>query len=204
MGRIGKSGIRNALIFLILSLFPFTGKGQVVMPEVFNEGTVKEQMDFIQEKTRIYDNYRAIREDMFQKLKKNTGDSIEAARREIDRLVMERQKQDLLTDSLVAAVASLKIDLAGMTKNRNSIPFLGMEISKTAYNAVVWTIIAGLFVLLVTGFLAFRRNRIITLNTKKEIEELKKEFEAYRKASREAREKMSMAHFNELKKLRGA
>ena len=204
MGRIGNSGIRNALIVLVLSLVSATGKSQTVLPEVFNEGTVKEQMDFIQEKTRIYDNYRAIREDMFQKLKRNTGDSIEAARREIEGLVTERQKQSLLTDSLVAEVASLKVDLAGMTKNRNSIPFLGMEISKAAYNAVLWTIIAGLFVLLAAGFLAFRRNRSVTLNTKKEIEELKKEFEANRKASREAREKMSMAHFNELKKLRGA
>ncbi len=204
MGRIGNSGIRNALIVLVLSLVSATGKSQTVLPEVFNEGTVKEQMDFVQEKTRIYDNYRAIREDMFQKLKRNTGDSIEAARREIEGLVTERQKQNYLRDSLVAELASLKVDLAGMTKNRNSISFFGMEISKTAYNAVLWTIIAGLFALLATGFIAFRRNRSVTLNTKKEIEELKKEFEAYRKASREAREKMSMAHFNELKKLRGA
>jgi uncharacterized membrane protein (DUF106 family) len=44
----------------------------------------------------------------------------------------------------------------------------------------------------------------VTAHTKKECEELKKEFEAYQKASREAREKMSMTHFNELKRLRGA
>ena len=93
MGRIGKSGIRNALIVLVLSLVSATGKSQTVLPEVFNEGTVKEQMDFIQEKTRIYDNYRAIREDMFQKLKRNTGDSIEAARREIEGLVTESKSR---------------------------------------------------------------------------------------------------------------
>jgi uncharacterized membrane protein (DUF106 family) len=64
-------------------------------------------------------------------------------------------------------------------------------------------IIAGLLTILAMGFIAFKRNMVITIRTKKEFEELKNEFEAYRKASREAREKMSMAHFNEIKKLKG-
>jgi uncharacterized membrane-anchored protein YhcB (DUF1043 family) len=67
----------------------------------------------------------------------------------------------------------------------------------------MWTIVAGLVAILVIGFLAFKRNLSVTFNTKKELRELKDEFEAYRKTSREAREKMSMDHFNELKKLRG-
>ncbi len=80
---------------------------------------------------------------------------------------------------------------------------MGIEV-KTADNAVMWTIIAVLAGILAVGFLVFKRNHVVTTHTKKEIEDLKREFEAYRKASREAREKMSMAHFNELKKLRGA
>jgi len=67
----------------------------------------------------------------------------------------------------------------------------------------MWMIIAGLLTILAMGFIAFKRNMVITIRTKKEFEELKNEFEAYRKASREAREKMSMAHFNEIKKLKG-
>ena len=91
-----------------------------------------------------------------------------------------------------------------MTKAKNSISFLGIQTGKGVYNTIMWSIIAILAVLLIIGFLTFKRNRTVTLITRKEIEDLKKEFEAYRKASREAREKMSMAHFNELKRLRGA
>jgi hypothetical protein len=40
--------------------------------------------------------------------------------------------------------------------------------------------------------------------TKKEFQDLKVEFEAYRKTSREAREKLTMDHFNEIKKLKGS
>ena len=204
MGRIDFTGIRNALIVLVLSMVSVMGNSQSALPEVLTSGSVKEQMDFIQEKTRIYEDYRAVREDMFQKLKRNAIDSIDAARIEIERLIASAQKQDNMMDSLNAAIASAKIDLANMTKNRNSIRFLGMEINKQVYNTIVWTIVAALAGLLAIGFLTFRRNRNITIHTKKEFEELRKEFEAYRTASRVAREKMSMAHFNELKKLRGA
>ena len=53
------------------------------------------------------------------------------------------------------------------------------------------------------GLLVFNRNMLITFNTKKELKDLKDEFEAYRKTSREAREKMTMDHFIEMKKLKG-
>ena len=204
MGRILISGIRYALFFFALFPAAITATAQTALPEVFTEGSVKEQMNYIQEKTRIYEDFRAIREDMFQKLKRNATDSIDAAKKAIGKLISERQDRDVLIDSLNSAIENVKSDLELMTRTKNSIALLGMEVNKKVYNSILWTIIAVLTGLLAIGFLAYKRNHIITVNTKKEYEELKKEFEAYRKASREAREKMSMAHFNELKKLRGA
>lgn len=56
--------------------------------------------------------------------------------------------------------------------------------------------------ILLIGFLIFRRNLIVSKHTKNDLEELKAEFEEYRKQSRLAREKMSMDHFNEIRRLR--
>ncbi len=204
MGRTVISGIRHALLFFTLFPAAVTATAQTALPEVFTEGSVKEQMNYVQEKTRIYEDFRAIREDMFQKLKRNATDSIDAAKKEIGKLIAERQDRDLRIDSLNSAIDNARSDLDVMTRTKNSIALFGMEVNKKVYNSILWTIIAVLTGLLAIGFLAYKRNHIITVNTKKEYEELKKEFEAYRKASREAREKMSMAHFNELKKLRGA
>ncbi len=204
MGRIVRSGIKNASVYFALFLMSASVAGQSAVPDVFTEGSVKEQMNYVQEKTRIYEDFRAIREDMFQKLKKNAIDSIDAARRDIGNLVVERKNRDLLIDSLNSAIEIVRSDLDGMTRTKNSIAVLGLEVNKKVYNSILWTIVAALTGLLAIGFLAFRRNHKTTADTKKECEELKKEFEAYRKAAREAREKMSMAHFNELKKLRGA
>jgi chromosome segregation ATPase len=188
----------------LMTMFPFAGHAQTVIPDVLLNGTLKEQMDYVQEKTRIYEDFRAIREDMFQKIKSNALDSLKAAKTHINGLKNNTRTLNLRIDSLNTSVGTIKADLDQMTKTKNSISLLGIEINKTAYNAVLWTIIVALAGLLTVGFLAYQRNHRVTAHTRKECEELKKEFEAYRKASREAREKMSMTHFNELKKIRGA
>jgi predicted nucleic acid-binding Zn-ribbon protein len=204
MGKMTFAGIRIAFAFVLMTMFPFAGHSQTVIPDMLLNGTLKEQMDYVQEKTRIYEDFRAIREDMFQRIKSNALDSLKAAKTQINSLKNNTRTLNLRIDSLNTSVGTIKADLDQMTKTKNSLSFLGIEINKTAYNAVLWTIIVALAGLLTAGFLAYQRNHRVTAHTRKECEELKKEFEAYRKASREAREKMSMTHFNELKKIRGA
>lgn len=204
MGKMDFTRIRFALIFAVMVFFTSTGKSQTTIPEMLGKGSLKDQMDYLQEKTRIYEDYRAIREDMFQKIKGNALDSLRAAKSEISSLKYNARVKNLAIDSLNSSIATLKADLEKMTSTRNSISLLGIEINKAAYNAVMWTLIAVLAGALIIGFLSYKRNHTVTAHTKKEFEDLKKEFEAYRKASREAREKMSMTHFNELKRLRGA
>jgi len=204
MGKSEYTGIRLVLLFALMTIFPSVIESQTSMPETLLKGSLKEQMDYIQDKTRIYEEYRAVREDMFQKIKVNSIDSLNKAKVEINSLRLTATARNLTIDSLNTSIETVKTDLEKMTKTKNSIKLLGIEINKFAYNAFMWILIAALAGLLAIGFMAYKRNHTVTAHTKKEIEELKKEFEAYRKASREAREKMSMAHFNELKKLRGA
>lgn len=196
-------GTRSALILIVIFTATFNVAGQDELPDILFNGTLKDQMVFIQEKTRIYENYRAVREDMFQKLKKNVIDSLNEADNEITGLKNQVGDLNFRIDTLNNSLKSVGQQLEVMTKTKDSIKLLGINVNKTAYNAIMWIIIAVLAVLLSLGFLMFKRNYSITNHTKKEFEDLKKEFEAYRKASREAREKMSMTHFNELKKLRG-
>ena len=204
MGKSEYTGIRLVLLFALITIFPLIAESQTTMPETLQNGSLKEQLDYIQDKTRIYEEYRAVREDMFQKIKTNSIDSLNKAKAEISSLKLTARVRNTTIDSLNTSIETVKTDLESMAKTKNSINLLGIEINKTAYNAFMWTLIAVLAGILAVGFLAYKRNHTVTAQTKKEIEEIKKEFEAYRKASREAREKMSMAHFNEIKKLRGA
>jgi len=197
------NGLRFILIIVIIVVSIPAGMGQTTMPEMLENGTLPEQMNYLQEKTRIYEFYRAIREDMFQKIKKNALDSLSSAKKEIAKLIILSTQLNSTIDSLNSSLEATNNKLDEVTRTKNSIRVLGMEVNKFGYNTVMWIIVAGLATLLVMGFLAFKRNLIVTKNIRKDLDDLKTEFEAYRKSSREAREKMSMDHFNELKRLRG-
>jgi hypothetical protein len=173
------------------------------MPDILIKNSIKEQLNYLDEHTRIYENYRAIREDMFQKLKVNVSDSLSASKSKIAGLNKSTLNLNLTIDSLRKTLESTTIRLQETTASKNSIRVIGLEINKLTYNKIMWTLLAGLVALLLTGFLVFRRNLSIIFSTKKEFQELKNEFETYKKTSRETREKLTMDHFKELKKLKG-
>ncbi len=200
---MNRTGIRFLLIIVVVVLVSTKGTSQTTIPEILNNGTLTEQMNYLEERTRIYESYRAIREDMFQKIRKNSLDSLRKAKNEITRYIGLTAGLDNRIDSLNTSLAAIKEDLDEMTRTKNNVGLFGLQVNKITYNLILWTIIAGLAFLLVTGFLAFRRNLSVTSNTKKELKELKEEFEEYRQKARLEREKMSMDHFNELRKLRG-
>ena len=202
MKEMSKPQFRYLLISSMLFLAFINVKGQTTMPDVLNKNSMKEQLNYIEEKTRIYENYRAIREDMFQKLKGNISDTLYSANNKIAVLKNTTSALNSKIDSLKTLYATTNSSLEDVTRSKNSIKVLGIEVNKQSYNTVMWTIVAGLIAVLVLGFLVFKRNMAITHNTKKELLDLKNEFEAYRKTTREAREKMSMAHFLELQKLK--
>jgi hypothetical protein len=177
--------------------------GQTTMPDELNKSNINEQIKYLEEHTRIYENYRAVREDMFQKINRNFTDTLSASKSRIDALNNLTSALSFTRDSLNTLLGSERSFLDETIRTKNSIKVLGMEINKTAYNTIMWTIILVLTTLLVIGFLVFKRNMIVTIRTKKELDELKKEFEGYRQTTRIAREKAQMDHFNEIKKLKG-
>jgi cell division protein FtsB/uncharacterized coiled-coil protein SlyX len=187
---------------LVVLAFPVI-KGQSSLPEDLIKNSLKDQLNYLENRTRIYENYRAIREDMFQRLKQNVNDSVAFDRRVITSLNNTVSSLNKRIDSLEQNLDSTKVMLYGMTATKNSIKILGMVVNKVVYNSIMWSIIVGLLVLFGIGFIAFKGAVQSFKRTKTDLEELKEEFESYRKTSREAREKMSMDHFNELRRLRG-
>jgi hypothetical protein len=176
--------------------------GQSTMPEVLKNGNLKEQFNYLDEHTKIYEAYRAIREDMFQQIKANVSDTLASVYSKIKGINKTTSVLNQTIDTLRTNLASTQTRLDEMTKTKDSINVIGMEVNKSAYNSVMWTILAGMVAALLIGFFVFKRNLTAIGNTNKEFQELKTEFETYRKTSREAREKMTMDHFNEIRRLK--
>ena len=176
---------------------------QNVLPEELKEGTIPEQLKYLDDHTRIYENYRAIREDMYRTFSRNTLDTLKNAKNRIDGLILYNTALKNRIDSLNKSLEVSVNELNEKTRTKNSISVLGIEVNKKVYNTLMWSIVAILVFLLVTGFLTFKQNRIVTLRTKNDLNALKKEFEDYQTKTRLEREKMNIEHFNEIKKLKG-
>ena len=196
---------RTGFFLLLMTLLPgMTGelKAQSRISAVMDSASLKDQYNYIQRKTRIYDQFRAIREDYFQKIKKNSLDSLNKSKKKIAELNQMITGLNKEVASLKEQLKKTQQDLEEVTRTKDSLLFLGIRMNKTAYNVLLWGIIAGLAGLLVILFLMFKRSHVVTTHTKKELNELKEEFENYRKSTRERIEKMTISHHKEIQKLK--
>ena len=191
-----------AMIFFCLSSIYCT-QAQTSTPRVLDTATLQQQLDYMQERMNIYNGYRAVRDDIFLKMNKNSLDSLNAAKREISQLeaTLETTRSEMASLEQTLQQTSEDRDLA--IKNKNSLSFIGIQMNKAAYNSIMWIIILALAALLVILFLMFKRSFVVTRQTSKDLEETREEFESYRQQSRERYEKLVVQHHQEVLKLKG-
>jgi hypothetical protein len=192
----------NLIIAVSLTLGIRSNSQPVTIPDEYRKSSITEQLNQTEAHTRIYENYRAVREDIFQILSRNIKDTVAGAKRKINNLNSVIAALNVRIDSINKAIETAKSSVDEMTRTKNSISVLGLEVNKTTYNSITWTIIVILIFLLVIGYMIFRTNLSTTIRSKKELVEVKNEFEEYRKRKNIEHEKMIMSHFNEIKKIK--
>jgi uncharacterized protein YlxW (UPF0749 family) len=106
------------------------------------------------------------------------------------------QEKTKIIDSLQSEINSAKSDLI----KKNSFKFFGIMVSKAGYDSIMWTIIIGLLICLGFMFAAFRRSHSVTSQTKKDLNEVKEEFESFRKKALKSKEEVVRQLYDELNK----
>ncbi|MFW5706401.1 MAG: hypothetical protein ACOCX0_04955 [Bacteroidota bacterium] len=200
------STVKKYLVYWVFTALFVTGlhHGEAqTLPEVLEEGTLQEQYDYLQQRTNIYNNFRAIREDMFQQIKNNSLDSLRQAFSEIEDLNVQIRRHQNQIDSLETLLTNTYDERDEAIRERDSLFLFGLPINKTFYNLLLWSIIGILAILFAIAFIMYRRCQMVTNQKNKELKEVQIEFEEYRKSSRERFEKQAIDHFNEVKRLRG-
>jgi hypothetical protein len=197
-----KLRFKHILAFTVISFTVINAAGQTAMPNELTTSPIHEQIKYVEEHTRIYDNFRAIREDIYQKINRNVIDTIVAEKNRVAALKILTSDLSGKTDSIYGLLSTARIDLVQATTTKNNIRVLGLELNKRTYNAIMWTVVGGLAFLLGLGFLVFKRNLTVLLRTDKDLKELKDEFAAYKQSSRLAREKLEMDNFHAMQKLK--
>ncbi|SFD71991.1 hypothetical protein [Thermophagus xiamenensis] len=168
-----------------------------------DQGNIEGQFDYTINKSSKYQEYRVVKTAWLYKLKSNVLDSISALQNEIAQLGIKIDSLNQHISSVTQDLINTQDELDQTIRSKNSIPFLGMEIQKGKYNAIMWSLV---IILLLAGaflFLLFKRSNYVTKQMQEKYADLEKEFEAHRQRVLEKEKRIARQHLNEINKLRG-
>jgi tetrahydromethanopterin S-methyltransferase subunit B len=198
----GQRMIARLVMLLVMTALTASVRAQAGTSAVLDTADLKSQMEYLKERTRVYDEYRAIRDDIFLKMQNNALDSLNSQKSEVARLNSEVKERDTRIEALNSDLNRAKSERDQAIRTKDGFSFLGIQLQKAIYNTIMWVIVIGLAVLVVILFLMFKRSHVVTSHTRKELESVQQEFEDYRKSSREKYEKLVVSHHNEIMKLK--
>jgi LPXTG-motif cell wall-anchored protein len=178
--------------------------GQSGASEVLDSASLKEQLDFVNEKTRVYNDYRAIRDDIFLKLRRNVIDTIDEMKLDVEQLNSKLTERNFQIETLNSDLTRIENEKDEAIRNSDSFSIFGLRLGKSLYNTIMWLIILGLAAVAAGLFLLFKRSNHITNQVNNELLSLQEEFEDYKKNSREKYEKLVISHHHELMKLKNS
>ncbi|WP_117884877.1 tRNA (guanine-N1)-methyltransferase [Aureibaculum luteum] len=165
-----------------------------------NSGTIESQFDYMYKKSPKWEDYRSVKTNNLFKFKNNVIDSLKLSRKIYaeSQNVVSAQKTEI--DSLNVKLEATKGNLMAVTEEKDSIKLLGIPMSKTGYNTILWTIIAALTGLLLFFIGKFKRSNTVTVDAKKAKAEIEEEYESHRQRSIEREQKLRRELQDELNK----
>lgn len=199
-GRI--SILSLVLLFLITSTLPSLKAQSNTIIAVLDSAAFEAQLEFVHERTRVYNDFRAIREDVFLKMKKNAIDTLRKEKLEVAHLNSELTERDFQIEALNTDLSRAKSERDQSIRTKDSFVFLGIQMQKGVYNTIMWITVLGLLSVGIILFLLFKRSFVVTSQTKHELENIRKEYEEHRKSSREKYEKLVVSHHSEIMRMK--
>ena len=172
------------------------------LSEVLDTASIENQLNSIHQRTRVYDNFRAIRDDIFLKMKGNVNDSLNEIKLDIAHLNSNLADRNFQIETLNSNLTRTKNERDEAIRNKDSMSFIGIQMNKTLYNSILWFVILGLLIVSAVLFLLFKRAHAVTSQIKEELKTMHTAFEEHKKSSREKYEKLVVSHHNEIMKLK--
>lgn len=160
-----------------------------------DSGSIESQFEYLTTKASNWrdergQNYEVIKANWIEKIKANTLDSLKAVHKTLNetKAVVTKQNEEIskLKSSLTATQGALE-----QTKTeKDSMSLFGMQMSKGSYNGLMWSIIAGLFILTLLFMYKFKNSNAITRDAKKTLLDTEEEFEEHRRIALEREQKV--------------
>jgi hypothetical protein len=163
-----------------------------------DKSSIEGQFTYVYQQSSDFEDYKMVKKWWITRLKSHVLDTL----KQVEGQLLATRKmvvaKDSKIDSLNKALASNSATLNTAVKERNTLHFLGIPMDKVAYNSLLWTIIAGLTSTLIIFIMLYKRNHVVTIQTRNDLVETKNEFDAFRKRALEREEGIVRKYHNEL------
>lgn len=165
-----------------------------------NEGTIDNQFEYVISKSNNYQDYKVIKKTWLYALKAHTADTLNTKNKALAESESIIGKQGEEIASLKDELSTTHSTLDATRKEKDSMAFLGMQMSKTGYNSLVWVIIAGLLGLFLLFVYKFKNSNAVTKQAKQTLAETEEEFEQHRRTALEREQKVRRQLQDEINK----
>ncbi len=190
--------------FILFATFALTIQAQE-QTESINEGTIDQQFEYLLRKSGNFkgtngQSYEAVKRSMLLKLQANAIDSLNTLQGKLNttRNTVTAQQKEI--DDLKTNLEKTQNSLSATNAEKDSMSLFDMQMSKTSYNILLWSIIAGLFALLLIFIYKFKNSNSVTKSAKSALAEVETEFEEHRRVALEREQKVRRQLQDEINK----
>ncbi|MCL5128517.1 MULTISPECIES: tRNA (guanine-N1)-methyltransferase [unclassified Algibacter] len=195
--------IACAFLFTLTS-FSQTNATQEEDKLSLNSGSIDNQFEFVIRRSNSWQDYKTVKKTWLYALKAHTLDSLKAVHKDLadTQVVVKNQGKEI--SDLKLNLSNTQTDLDKTNTEKNNMSLFGLQMSKSSYNVLMWSIIGGLLVLLLFFIYKFNNSNAITRAAKKSLAETEEEFEEHRKTALEREQKVRRQLQDEINKQKKA
>jgi len=165
-------------------------------------GNISEQFEYLAKKSGNYRaagvQYEVVKVTSLDKLRRNVADTLNLFNKKTTELRATISENEKTINSLNGKLSETSNSLTAVTEEKDSISFFGILVAKATYNAILWTMIACLLLLLLFFIYKFRNSNILTQEAKTNLSELEVEYEEHRRRALEREQKISRQYQDEI------
>jgi len=178
------SNLKFSIFLIFASIFVVTTQAQTESDKAtlsLNDGTIDDQFEYVIQKSNRYQEYKVVKTNWLFTLKAHTLDSLKALKKDLSdtQAIVDTQANEI--SGLKTNLTNTQNNLDKTNKEKNSMALFGLNMSKTIYNLLMWSIIAALFVLLLVFIYKFKNSNSVTRLTKNTLLDIEEEFEEHRR-----------------------
>ena len=194
------------LLFFLFTLINFSQTSNNELDKLsLNSGALDNQFDYVIKKSNGWrdergQEYRVIKTFWLTELKSHVLDSIKVIQKDLmnSQILLNAQNQEI--SGLKTSLSNTQTALDKTKNEKDNISWLGVQMSKGSYSSIMWSIIGGLFVLLLFFIYKFKNSNVVTKEAKRILSDLEDEFEEHRKIAVEREQKVRRQLQDEINK----